>query len=404
MCAEKYFFTVSLHIIIIVIRMKFISHFALLAVCTALFSACFQDEPLNSECDIEEAKVTVENMEDVFFNPTDARFSVPSTDSVIVFHVRTKADLTRLAPEFKLTEGATISPQSGSMHDFSAGSVVYTVTSQDGLWHRTYRVSFQKTVQYVAEELKFDFENYALDPNGGKYYFWKEDLLDGGLGKSWTSGNLGFSLSRGDATPEEYPTTPMETAYEGKGVRLTTRSTGTLGAMVGKRLAAGNLFLGAFDLASALTNTLKATRFGVPFTAKPLRLTGYYTYIPGTKYQDAAGNEVQGTTDTGAIYAVLYRNHDSNGAAIYLYGDDVLSSQQIVAVADIGAVKAAKEWTLFDIPFEYKAELDPALLAARGYSLTIVFSSSSSGAEFKGAIGSTMCVDKVSLQSEITKE
>ena len=53
------------------------------------------------------------------------------------------------------------------------------------------------------------------------------------------------------------------------------------------------------------------------------------------------------------------------------------------------------EWTAFDVDFEYTKEVDEQLLENRGYSLTVVFSASVEGDLFIGAIGSTLCVDKV---------
>ena len=62
----------------------------------------------------------------------------------------------------------------------------------------------------------------------------------------------------------------------GTALRLVTQSTGDLGAAFGKPIAAGNLFVGTFDLASALFNPLAATRFGVPVNRIPTRFAGYY--------------------------------------------------------------------------------------------------------------------------------
>ena len=41
--------------------------------------------------------------------------------------------------------------------------------------------------------------------------------------------------------------------------------------MVNMRIAAGNLFIGTFDVANALKDAMAATRFGLPFNKKPLR-------------------------------------------------------------------------------------------------------------------------------------
>ena len=107
-----------------------------------VLSSCFKDEPLNAECDIEQVSIHVANPNEVFFQVTDTLKQVLYTDSVINFNVRSHADLTALAPRFVLTEGATIIPANGSVQDFSQGPVTYTVTSQDGQWHRRYYVSF----------------------------------------------------------------------------------------------------------------------------------------------------------------------------------------------------------------------------------------------------------------------
>ena len=139
-----------------------------------VLSSCFKDEPLNAECDIEQATVHVANPQQMFFQVTDTLKQVLSTDTVINFNVRSHADLTALAPHFKLTEGATIAPENGSVHDFSQGPVTYTVTSQDGQWSRRYKVSFTPVVVTVTDTIKFDFEKFDLVTSGtSQYYQWQ---------------------------------------------------------------------------------------------------------------------------------------------------------------------------------------------------------------------------------------
>lgn len=378
-------------------------HILLVASFCLLFSACFKDEALNTECDIEEAYVHVDTPEETFFSLTDTLVKVLSDNSSVVFKVRKTADLTHLAPVFKITEGATIEPASGSVHDFSGGPVTYTVTSQDGNWSRVYSVSFRPSVQTVADVLKFDFERYYLDPSS-KYYIWNDVKEDGSNADNWATGNAGFMLSKGDARPDEYPTVPWADGYDGTAVKLETLSTGPLGVIVGKRIAAGNLFLGSFDLGQALTNALKATRFGLPFDRKPLKFRGYYKYMPGERFQDEKGNIVEGRTDRAAVYSVLYRNHDAAGNSVVLYGDDVMTSPNIVAVARVENVAPASEWTPFEVDFAYREDIDNSLVNENGYSLAVVFSSSEDGDLFKGAIGSKLFIDKVSIECEKIEE
>lgn len=371
--------------------------------CTLSFTSCFKDEPLNAECDIEQAYLHADNPEDIFLNLTDTLINVNSTEDVINFTVKRNTDLTKLAPRFKITEGATLSPANGSEQDFSQGPVVYTVTSQDGNWSRKYKVSFSYPPT-VYEEMRYDFETYFLNENKPvhKYYVWSDKNDDGTLANNWATGNPGFNLSRGTAKPEEYPTVPIAEGYDGACVKLTTCDTGPLGMMSTKKMpiAAGNLFQGKFDSSIALMDAMKATQFGMPVSFKPVRFSGYYKYKRGDVFTDRNKKEVKDKKDYGTIYAVFYDNHDSEGNAITLYGDNVQTSPQIVALAKLPDIDDTPDWTHFDIEFEYRQKVDAKKLASMGYSMAIVCSSSVEGASFMGAIGSTLWVDMFRITCE----
>lgn len=102
-----------------------------------LCTSCFGDEPDGCEADIETAILHVAQPENFFFQVTDSLQVVFSTDSVITFAVRGDADVSALSPVFTLSSGATISPASGSTHDFSQGPVSYTVTSRTAVGNAT---------------------------------------------------------------------------------------------------------------------------------------------------------------------------------------------------------------------------------------------------------------------------
>lgn len=371
-------------------------------VCLTL-SSCFKDEPLNAECDIEEAYLHSDNPETMFFNASDTLVKVLYTENAINFYVRKETNLAQLAPIFRMTEGATVVPASGSVQDFTQGGVQYKVTSEDGQWSREYTVRVNVQTRTVTDTLRYDFENYSLNDNN-KYYVWREPQDDGTLLDLWATGNGGFAISRSSAKPDEYPSVPEPNGYDGAAVKLTTRDTGAFGKLKNMRIAAGNLFIGRFDVTSAIMpgGALKATLFGQRYTAsgKPISFSGYYKYSPGATYQDVNGNAVSGMTDTGNIYAVLYKRFDNSGNEVQLNGEDVLTSSQIVATAVIDKVENTSDWTHFDIPFTYLSDFDYTLLDSYGYSLAIVFSSSIEGDKFEGAIGSTLYVDKVRIVCE----
>lgn len=360
--------------------------------------SCFKSEPLNAECDIEQAYVSLSDPTEMFFNITDTLVNVPSDRTTITFEVRMSADLTNVAPHFVLTPGATITPANGSAHDFSAGPVEYTVTSENHQYSRTYTVNFKPRLQYTSEIVDYSFEDYQLD-SSGKYYEWISYDAEGNPIHLWATANPGFQLARGSATPDEYPTVPCD-GLVGKGVLMETRSTGAFGEMVKRPLAAGNFFIGEFDISKALTETMKATRFGFPFTMKPLILSGYYRYTPGEVFTNSNGEVEEGVQDQGTIYCVMYRNHDDDGNAIVLYGNTVQTSPYVVGLGRIDIRTAHPDWTYFEINIDYSAEVDYELLDNNGYSMSIVCSSSQDGDVYRGAVGSQLYIDEFKLQCE----
>lgn len=374
--------------------------------CITTLSSCFKEEPLNAECDIEQAYIHADNkilLNSLFTNPSDTLVNVQSDQTNIEFTMRPFATLTKQAPIFRLTPGATISPESGSLQDFSKGPVTYTVTSEDKQWSRTYQVSIKKGQTAMPNEIEFEFEDAYISKG---YYNWQENW-NGNKLDIWATGNSGFKMSNSSSKPEKYPTVMIENGHRGKGVQLTTRRTSGLADAVKKPIAAGNLFIGQFDATDALFDAMKATKFGHPFcfSAKPAKLEGWYKYQAGENFTDKNMKPLD-RHDYGTIYAVLYENIDEKGNAVLLYGDNVQTSKQIVALALVGetqddngkvAIGNTPEWHHFSVDFEYKKTIDPIKLKNGGYSLAIVSSSSSDGANFLGAVESTLWIDSFNL-------
>ena len=103
------------------------------------------------ECDIEKMWVEGEDLEQYFYDANDMKRTVISTESDIDFSVRSVILMPKqVAVHFDLTPGATISPENGSVQDFSDGDVIYTVTAEDGRTTRVYRVGFREVSQAVT--------------------------------------------------------------------------------------------------------------------------------------------------------------------------------------------------------------------------------------------------------------
>ena len=375
-------------------KISFMKFLFYLPVLTMLLTSCIKDEPQNMECDIVEAWVEGDDLAQHFSQVTDMRISdIPSSSEQVTFTIRRRTTLPPIAVHFKLTPGATVSPANGSVQDFRNGPVVYTVTSEDGQWHRSYTVDFRET---VLPSNRYDFEDFELSSNG-RFYVWYYKDDDGTKSNIWASGNEGFIIAKPNAPSMDYPTVPDADGYDGYCIRLTTRSTGNWGKTFRKPIAAGNFFLGTFNTDSALTNTLKTTNMGIPYTKEPVKVTGYYKYQPGEVFTDKDFKEISIRIDEPAIYAVLYLNHDAQGNEVMLHGDDVRTSPYIVREAEVAALPATDQWQPFEMTFEGSTPIDADLLANRGYNLALVFSSSKTGDTFEGSIGSTLYIDKVEV-------
>ena len=107
-----------------------------------------------------------------------------------------------------------------------------------------------------------------------------------------------------------------------------------------------------------------------------------------------------GKRDQASVYAILYLNHDAEGNAVTLNGDDVQTHPLIVAKAIVPELPETDQWTEFKVDFTYVKDFDLDILDQRGYNLAVVFSSSMDGAYFQGAIGSTLDIDQVRLICE----
>lgn len=352
-----------------------------------LMGSCIKSEAPNAEADIETCTVPgdVLNREPIIEN-----------DRVLLI-LKKGTDITTLAPEFTLTPGATITPQSGTALDFSQPQY-YEVTSQDQQWKKEYKVEVSLT---GITNMTYNFENVRLK---GEYQEFYEVDAQGKETMKWASGNSGFALTGVSGKFDVYPTYQADNGYKDKCLGLTTRKTGELGSSVNMPIAAGNLFIGTFNVLDALTNALKATKFGSQFDFIPTHLKGYYKYKAGDTFYVLDKNApdkmkpVPGRKDICDIYAVFY---ESTNEIKILDGTNILAENNpnILAIARIDNAKETDKWTEFYLPFTFRPGkvIDKDKLEAGKYNITIVFSSSIRGDHFEGAPGSTLLIDEVQL-------
>lgn len=346
-------------------------------------TSCVKPEKANTEADILKVEVTGVKL---------IREAVITNDAITMVAAPGE-DVTQVAPTFTLSKGATITPASGMKQNFTK-PVVYTVTAEDKMTQKKYTVSI--TVMEEAKKDKqvtYSFEDVRMQ--GDQFQVFLIKGANGAKDEEWASSNLGYAMTQQAKTPADYPACQDPNGYKGNCLKLTTKDVGSFGAMFKAYLATGTLFLGKLDTDLLLAKPLESTKFGIPVTAIPTKMTGYYKYKSGEKYQEA-DKKVPGKKDACVMYAVLY---EVTPEAPYLNGTNSLTGEQIVLMARTEDPAETDEWTTFELPFKEVngKKVDPQKLAEGKYNFSIILSSSKDGAKHFGAVGSTLMVDELSV-------
>ncbi|RWU10816.1 PCMD domain-containing protein [Pedobacter chitinilyticus] len=336
-------------------------------------NSCIKDAPANPEADIESFEIDPKLLTGQTF--------IDQVNRKILVYLTKEAYETGITPTITISKNATITPASGQKITFNGkNEVTYTVAAAQHPNQKTY------TVQVVnVGDWHFEFEKW-LQNTDDKYEYPVEDDLS----TLWTSGNPGIALSGVPQDPLAYPTRSTTDGYLGtKAAEMVTIKGTPLSAIVGIYLYSGSVFIGNFNPSVVLIKPLAATEFGAPYVGLPARFTGYYKYTPGAAYQDENQNIIAGKTDECAIYAVLFEGPER------LDGTNIHTSERVIATATLSDGSAKTNFTKFDIPFVYKNGQLPA--ANKNLMLAIVASSSKDGDHYKGAIGSRLVVDNLSV-------
>ena len=369
--------------------MKIKSVIAGIMLCLAVTS-CIQNEALNVEAAIDGCSGS--DIQQCLIDPNE--FTVQ-------LYASRAADPSKININFNLPAGASIVPVQRFTEDGintynfkDENPRLFKVTSEDGAFSATYTIRLWQT------EMPFTYDFETLSSDNPYHKFTEDNPSSGTIIRrlELASGNPGFELTKMAKAPDGYPTVQVNGGVDGgKCVKLETKDTGSFGSMVKMYIAAGNLFIGSFEVGQALSgNAMKATHFGFPFFYYPLRLEGWYKYKAGPTFS-SKGKPVEGRKDECDIYGVLYETDDN---VQFLDGSTSLNSPNIVALArNIKELPETDIWKQFNFKFEPQngKSIDPDNLGKGIYKLAIVFSSSVDGAKFEGAVGSTLYIDKVTI-------
>lgn len=313
-------------------------------------------------------------------------------DGTITFKVLDGADITALVPTITVSEGATVTPASGEAQDFS-NPVTYTVVSEDYGTTNTYTVSVAGT----QTRMVYDFE--AWTEGSSLYPDLTEDIPS--TPTDWASCNDAVLLIKklgalgGITYTGAYPVRPTDDSMSGSAVMIESVDTqgGNIFGQTIPKVTAGTIFLGSFNAMAALGDPMATTSFGITFTQKPVVVSGYYKYTPGTEFYNAAGELQADTKDECAISAVLYEVESDEET---LNGSNIYTSDKIVAFAQFTSGEQVDEYTAFSLNLDYVKDYD----ASKKYKFAIIFSASKDGAAYNAAVGSKLLVDDVEVLCE----
>lgn len=225
------------------------------------------------------------------------------------------------------------------------------------------------TTEAYVEISNLNFDAWTQD---GKNWYPNADASN----SYWATGNEGVTtLGDSNSIPVE-----GSEANKGKAAKLKTVSV----AMVG--YAAGNLLIGNYS--TNLNDMASSVQFGRDYSgARPVKLTGYYKYTPGTSMNK-----------NGKIPSDRTLTVDECDIYVKLWSGDV-----VIAESHFVTNQTVSEYTQFELPIEYTD------MTKRPDKITIVATSSRYGGEFEGsgifntkvvgqvAEGSTLWVDDFEL-------
>ena len=305
--------------------------------------------------------------------------------TISVITTQEGGDLTALVPTIEISAEASISPASGESINLSNGqTVTYTVTAEDGT-ENIYTVLVYGRAAYF-----YDFETWEA----GTMY---DDILNPA---GWATCNDAVALIKKMGPmfghPEyngEYPVRPTENGMTGKGAIIESVYT-VKGSLMGQTIPAvtsGTIFLGNFNAFAAITDPMATTEFGILFEDKPLTVTGWLKYTPGTDFYDENGNIID-RQDLGTVNAVLYEVSSEDET---LNGENIYTSEAICATGSFETAGAA-DFTEFSFDLNYVKDYDPA----KTYKLAVIFAASKEGNQYRAASGSIMVVDNVTIVCE----
>ena len=277
-----------------------------------------------------------------------------------------------LTPELVLSEGATVSPASGTQVTFSDSEdfVKYIIVSEDGNNVKEYIFTIRDGQMPNA-----GFENWFMETGmNGKPFQQPGNYAESAV---WATANMGTSIY------SIYGTSPVK---EGNNTLAKIETVTT----VALPLVAGALYIGEFDLDGAVedpTNPVAAAKLGIPFYGKPKAVEFKYSFKAGAQMIQAVLKEPGNLFGGFNVYNLEGKDKFGVEAVVE---NRTGETKTVLAKVNYQSDVDVEELTPLRLNLEYSSNLEPT-------HFYVSFSPSFDGGTFKGAIGSTLIIDDVKL-------
>ncbi|MBS2101101.1 PCMD domain-containing protein [Carboxylicivirga sp. A043] len=325
------------------------------------------------------------NIKDIVVSNQASNAKILTDSNKVIVEIPGGVDLSEIQIQsINLSSFAESDKKVGDILDLNTPQNI-TITAEDGSIHLWEVESFVASVTPQLANGDFSL-----------WYKTASDYYEPGENASntiWGTGNQGTQILN------KLATIPEDLGADNLAAKMITLDNGKLAGTFGAPISAGSIFTGVFNPDNIdPSNPQAAIEFGTPFVGRPEKIRLKYSYVPGDENKDKTGN-ILDYPDACDIYALL---------EIRLGG-----KTERLATAWVRSSETQEALTTLEIPFiygeldnsypDYMLPSDHGFVSADSASfvlpthITFVASSSFDGANFAGAIGSTLIIDDVEM-------
>jgi hypothetical protein len=283
-----------------------------------------------------------------------------------------------------LSSFATADLAVGDVIDFNSDKIV-NVTAEDGT------ISMWRIAAEIAGENpqlpNSDFNSW-YEASGG--YLEPGESAESTI---WGTSNGGTQIIG------IFPVTAIERSADDLAPNIETLYSGDLAAAFGAPISAGSVYTGVFNTDNiSITDPEAAIDFGTIFSARPTAFRLTYQYTPGPENLDRGRNPLA-YSDACDIYLLLELRGGSSSQRLatgWFRSDETVSNPETIEVPiTYGPLDNSFPDYMFPDEGDFVSADSAAFILPT--HLTFVATSSFDGANFAGAIGSTLVIDDLEL-------